>query len=311
MENLHYSIVVPIFNEIESIQELYSEIVKVLGDAKESFEIIFVDDGSTDGSDTKIDALVEKDNRVRAIHFACNLGKSEAYVAGFEAARGQYIVTLDGDLQDDPHEIPAMMTRLNQGFDIVVGWKQGRLDNEPLKAIPSRFFNHLAKVLFGLKLHDSNCGFRVMKRQVANKLDLHGDLYRFIPQLAFFKGFKVAEQAIIHRKRRFGRSKYGAKRFWTGMLDMLTVRFLTRYVHRPLHFFGTVGLVPAIIGLLLELYVLIAKIAGQTFQQHVAAIIIGALLLIVGFQCIITGLIGEMLSAQRRQHVAVQKKPND
>lgn len=297
------SLVVPVFNERESLRELHAEVLGVLGD--ESFELLYVDDGSTDGSDTILDELAE-DPRVQAIHFVRNLGKSAAYVAAFERCRGAIVVTLDADLQDDPHEIPAMLQRLEAGFDLVVGWKQGRFENEPHKAFPSRFFNGLLALLFGLHLHDSNCGFRVMRRSVANTLQLHGDLYRFIPQLAASQGFRVTEQAVKHRKRRFGYSKYGAKRFWTGLLDVLTVRFITRYVGRPLHFFGTVGLVPTLLGLVIEGYVVANKLAGDTFQQHIAAIILGAMLIIVGFQCNITGLIGEMLSAQRRERIAIR-----
>jgi glycosyltransferase involved in cell wall biosynthesis len=303
METPRFSVVVPVYNELESLRELHSEIVSVLG--SERFEILYLNDGSTDGSDAILDELA-LDPRVRAIHFVRNLGKSSAYMAAFERCKGDLVVTLDADLQDDPHEIPAMVARLEQGFQLVIGWKQGRFENEPLKAFPSKFFNGLLAFLFGLRLHDSNCGFRVMRRAVADSLELHGDLYRFIPQLAAAKGFKVTEQGVKHRKRRFGYSKYGAKRFWTGLLDVLTARFITRYVGRPLHFFGTVGLLPTLVGLGIETYVLASKLAGQTFQEHVAAIIVGAMLIIVGFQCIITGLIGEMLSAQRRERIAIR-----
>lgn len=298
-----FSVVVPVYNEIESLRELHQELIEVLGDA--TFELIYVNDGSSDGSDALLDEL-GVDPRVRVLHFVRNLGKSAAYLAAFERCTGEIVATLDADLQDDPHEIPAMVARLEQGNDVVIGWKQGRFENEPLKALPSKLFNGLLALLFGLHLHDSNCGFRVMRRSVATQLQLHGDLYRFIPQLAAARGFKVVEQGVKHRKRRFGYSKYGAKRFWTGLLDVLTVRFITRYAGRPLHFFGTVGLVPSVIGIALEAFVCVAKLSGDTFQQHVAAIILGTLLITVGFQCIITGLIGEMLSAQRHERIAIR-----
>jgi glycosyltransferase involved in cell wall biosynthesis len=303
MDTPRISVVVPVYNELESLRELHAEIVTVL--ANERFEILYVNDGSNDGSDAVLDELAA-DPRVRAIHFVRNLGKSAAYMAAFERVKGDVVVTLDADLQDDPHEIPAMLAKMEEGFQLVIGWKQGRFENEPLKAFPSKFFNGLLAFLFGLRLHDSNCGFRVMRRGVADALQLHGDLYRFIPQLGASQGFKVTEQGVHHRKRRFGVSKYGAKRFWTGLLDVLTVRFITKYVGRPLHFFGTVGLLPTVLGFVLETYVLAMKLSGSTFQQHVAAIIVGALLIIVGFQCIITGLIGEMLSAQRRERIAIR-----
>ena len=294
------SIVVPVYNEIESIGELQAEIVEVVGATGMTWELVYVDDGSNDGSSAKLDQLATGKPNVRVLHLNRNWGKSMAYMAAFGALGGELVATLDADLQDDPHEIPAMMGRLDQGFDLVIGWKQGRLDNEPLKAIPSRFFNGLVGALFGLRLHDQNCGFRVMRRPVADALELYGDIYRFIPQIAHVKGFRVTEQGVNHRKRRFGKSKYGAKRFWTGLLDVLTVRFITAHAQRPLHFFGTLGLVPLALGMVLESYVLVEKLQGGTFQTHVAAIIVGVLLLVVAFQCIISGLIGEMLTAQQR-----------
>lgn len=298
-----YSIVVPVYNERESLLPLQAEILAVLGDA--SFELIYVDDGSTDGSDALLDTLAT-DPRVRVLHFVRNLGKSAAYMAAFDACSGELVVTLDADLQDDPNEIPKLARRVELGAALVVGWKQGRFENEPLKAFPSKFFNGLLSLLFGLHLHDSNCGFRVMRLAVAKSLQLRGDLYRFIPQLAASRGFTVAEEGVNHRKRKFGHSKYGARRFWTGLLDVLTVRFITRYVGRPLHFFGTLGLAPTMVGIALELYVLLLKVSGSTFQEHVAAIIVGALLIIVGFQCTVTGLIGEMLSAERRDKATLR-----
>jgi glycosyltransferase involved in cell wall biosynthesis len=302
-----FSVVVPVYNERDSLRELHAEISATLGE--HAFEVLYVDDGSTDGSDEQVDEIARADSRARAIHLTRNTGKSAAYVAGFEAARGALVVTLDADLQDDPSEIPAMAARIAAGADLVVGWKQGRFDNEPLKAVPSRFFNALLGLLFGLVLHDSNCGFRVMRRVVSAHLDLYGDLYRFIPQLTAAGGFRVVEHPVRHRRRKFGKSKYGARRFWTGLLDVLTVRFLTRYVGRPLHFFGTVGLAPMVLGLGTELYVVGCKLSGDSFQVHVAAIILGALLLIVGFQCIVTGLIGEMLSAQRKERAPLRAEP--
>lgn len=300
------SLVVPAYNEVDSVEALHAELVEVLDGAGLDWECIFVDDGSHDGTADRLRAIREADPRVQLIQFARNAGKSAAYSAGFEAASGALVVTLDADLQDDPHEIPTMVRRLAEGFDLIVGWKRGRLENEPLKTIPSRVFNKLIALTFGLELHDSNCGFRVMRREVATSLDLYGDLYRFIPELAHVHGFRVTEQPVNHRKRKHGASKYGAKRFWTGLLDLLTVRFITRYAQRPLHFFGTLGLAPFLLGLSIELYALGAKlIAGHTFQQHVAAIVIGVMLVIMGFQCIITGLIGEMLSAQQRQRRAL------
>ena len=217
-----YSFVVPVYNEVESVEQLYDEIIYAMEPLEKPFEIVFIDDGSLDGTIEKLNKLNKKDNRVVLIKFARNYGKSAAYSTGFAKAKGKIVFTLDGDLQDDPNEIPKLLESLNEGNDMVIGWKAGRLENEPIKAIPSKIFNGLIFLLFGLKLKDSNCGFRVMKKDVCDYLDLHGDLYRFIPELAHVNGFKVVEMPVNHRKRKFGYSKYGVKRFWTGLLEQFT-----------------------------------------------------------------------------------------
>jgi len=298
---MDYSVVIPAYNEVDSVEELYAEVISVLEPRQGSFEILFADDGSTDGTGEKLNGIQRRDARVRVLRFVRNVAKSAAYTALFQAARGDVIITLDADLQDDPHEIPKLLEKLEEGHDLVIGWKMQRFDNEPGKTIPSRFFNALLHRTFGLQMRDSNSGFRAMRSAVARNLDLYGDMYRFIPQLAFVKGFKVTEEGVAHRKRKYGESKYGAKRFWTGLLDLLTVRFLTRFSQKPLHFLGTIGLVPFAIGVLLEIYVLVQKLMGDLFQSHIAAIVIGVMLILLGFQCIVSGLLGEMLSAQRPQ----------
>jgi glycosyltransferase involved in cell wall biosynthesis len=296
---MKYSVVISAYNEAESVEELYQEVISALEPRKETFEILFVDDGSTDATGERLAELERRDRRVRLIRLVRNFGKSAAYSAAFRAAQGDVVVTLDADLQDDPAEIPKLLGKLDGGNDLVVGWKMHRLENEPRKTIPSRVFNALLRWTFHLDLRDSNSGFRVMRRAVAQSLHLYGDMYRFIPQLAFSKGFFVAEEGVSHRRRKYGESKYGPRRFWTGLLDLLTVRFITRFSQRPLHFLGTVGLFPLILGILLEVYVLVFKLMGETFQTHIAAIVIGVMLMLLGFQCIVTGLLGEMLSAQR------------
>ena len=298
---MDYSVVVPAYNEVDSVEELYGELVSVLEPLKASFEILFVDDGSTDGTAEKLSGLARRDPRVRVLRFVRNVAKSAAYAAAFQAVRGDVVATLDADLQDDPHEIPKLLAKLAEGNDLVVGWKRQRFENEPRKTVPSRLFNALLHRTFGLEMRDSNSGFRVMRRAVAQSLDLYGDMYRFIPQLAFLKGFRVVEEGVMHRKRKYGASKYGPKRFWTGLLDLLTVRFLTRFSDKPLHFLGTLGLAPFMLGVLIELYALVQKLRGDTFQTHMAAIVVGVMLMLLGFQCIVTGLLGEMLSAQQSQ----------
>ena len=296
---MKYSVVISAYNEVESVEELYHELISVIQPLGEPFEILFVDDGSTDGTGERIAELERRDRRVRLIRFVRNFGKSAAYSAAFRAVQGDIVVTLDGDLQDDPAEVPKLLSKLGEGNDLVVGWKMQRLEHEPRKTIPSRVFNALLRWTFGLDLRDSNSGFRAMHRAVAQSLHLYGDMYRFIPQLAFSKGFRVTEEGVSHRKRKYGESKYGPRRFWTGLLDLLTVRFITRFSQRPLHFLGTIGLFPLILGVLLEAYVLVCKLMGETFQTHIAAIVIGVMLMLLGLQCIVTGLLGEMLSAQR------------
>ncbi|TAL13845.1 glycosyltransferase [Patescibacteria group bacterium] len=299
---MRFSVVVPAFNEEGSVEELCGEVSAVLNEVGGEYEIIFVDDGSTDSTPEVLRRLSLGNDSIRNIRFIRNFGKSAAYSAGFDAARGQIIITLDADLQDDPHEIPAFLAKLEEGFDLVGGWKIGRLENEPLKTLPSKIFNGLTHSIFGLKLRDINCGFRVMRKGVAKSLNLYGDLYRFIPILAHVQGYKVTEAGYHHRKRKHGKSKYGAKRFWTGLLDLLTVSFVTTYAQqRPLHFFGTVGLVPVLLGFLLEAYVLADRLFfGGNLQSHIAAIVVGVMLILIGFQCIITGLVGEMLTNRQR-----------
>jgi glycosyltransferase involved in cell wall biosynthesis len=234
------------------------------------------------------------------IQFRKNYGKSAAYSRGFLSAKGRIIITLDADLQDNPGEIPKLLRLLDNGQDLAVGWKQDRLSNEPAKKTASWVFNRIVRVFFGIRLHDSNSGFRAMRREVAKSLELYGDLYRFIPEIAHSKGYKVAETGVSHRRRKFGQTKYGPTRFWTGFLDLITVRFLSRFIQKPLHFFGTVGLFPLSVGLALEAYVLAKKLSGEPFATHLAALIIGVLLILVGLQFIATGLIGEMISKQSK-----------
>jgi len=299
-----YSIVVPARDEEESVEELHGELRAAFDALGGEFELIFVDDGSRDATLARLEAVAAACPRTRVLRLPSGRGKSAAYAAGFGAARGEVVLTLDADLQDDPAEAPKLLERLEGGADLVIGWKEGRIGNEPTKTIASRLYNWLKGRVFGLRLRDSNSGFRAMRRDVARALHLYGDRYRFLPELAHLAGFRVAEVAVRHRPRRYGASKFGPQRFWTGLLDVLSVRFLTGYVARPLHFFGTVGLVPALAGAGLEVYVLVQKLSGSAFQTHVAAIVIGAMLIILGFQVIVTGLIGEMIAGQARARPA-------
>lgn len=295
-----YSLVIPAFNEEESIRVLAEEINAVMSGIGEPYEVIWIDDGSTDGTLNSMRTAGQESDDVHVIRLGRNMGKSEGYNRGFSRARGKIIITLDADLQDDPAEIPRLLEALEDGFDLVIGRKMGRMNNEPKKAIVSRPFNFMLRSLFGLDLHDTNSGFRVMRRQVARSLDLYGDLYRFIPQISHMNGYAVTEVGVQHRKRSFGKSKFGASRFWTGFLDLFTVAFLGIFVKKPLHFFATLGALFATVGIGLEIYVLIYKIMGSPFQQHVAAIIIGAMLIILSVQLFMSGILADMLASQRR-----------
>jgi glycosyltransferase involved in cell wall biosynthesis len=221
----------------------------------------------------------------------------------FSVATGKLVVTLDADLQDDISELPRLLQAHLDGADLVVGWKRTRFDNEPHKAIPSWFFNGLIFLLFGLRLHDVNCGLRLMIRDVAKSLHLYGGFYRFIPVLAHLRGFSVREVSVQHRKREHGHSKYGPRRFWTGLLDLLAVRFVTAFSERPLHLYGSAALVIFILGVGLEIYVLTMKLLGDQFSMHLAALIIGTMLILVAVQILTTGLIGVMFAASRKHEL--------
>ena len=235
------SIVIPVYNEKDSLALLHGEIERVARQAKLEIETVFVDDGSRDGSWDVIRELAQRHPNVRAIRFRRNFGKAAALSAGFAAAKGTIVVTMDADLQDDPAEIPRFLEALATGLDVVSGWKQTRYDPWH-KVFPSRVFNALVSRLTGVRLHDHNCGMKAYRAVVLREIRLYGEMHRFIPVLAASRGFRVGEIVIHHRPRRFGASKYGVKRFVKGFLDLLTVRFLTRYRQRPQHFLGGVGL---------------------------------------------------------------------
>jgi len=235
------SLIVPVLNEAPSLEKLAAEISQACESSQLAYELVFVDDGSCDDSWPTITRLSQMDPRVRGVRFRRNFGKAAALSAGIEVARGEILFCLDADLQDDPAEIPRFISRLNEGADVVNGWKERRLDPWH-KVYPSKVFNCLVSRLTGLSLHDHNCGFKCFRREVAQELRLYGELHRFIPVLAHSRGFRVAEITVHHRRREFGHSKYGFNRFMRGFLDLLTVKFLTGYGQRPQHLLGAVGL---------------------------------------------------------------------
>lgn len=248
-EELMLSIIVPVFNEAASLNQLLGEIESVRDQHSLELEVIFIDDGSSDASWAIVHQLCEEQNFVRGIRFRRNFGKAAALTAGMRAAKGDCILMMDADLQDDPAEIPAFLAKLDEGFDVVNGWKQRRLDPWH-KVYPSRIFNWLIGKLTGLKLHDHNCGLKLFRKEVADELNIYGEMHRFIAVLADSRGFKVTELAINHRPRQFGHSKYGFRRFLRGLLDLFTVKFLTGYAQRPGHMLGAVGMLFIGLGML-------------------------------------------------------------
>lgn len=292
------SLVIPLLNEVESIRPLYDRIISVLEAESYTAEIIFVDDGSRDGSYDVIGQIAESDDRVRAIRFRRNFGKSAGLANGFRAARGNLIVTMDADLQDDPSEIPRLIAKLDEGYDLVSGWKQVRHD--PItKRLPSKVFNWLTGAMAGIRLHDFNCGLKVYRREVIEDIRMARGMHRFTPALAHMRGFRVAEIPVKHHPREFGRSKYGAKRFIDGVLDLITVMLLTRYMTRPLRFFGWIGSTLVASGVLIGLYITWLRIMyGSILNRH-PLLWLGILLIIVGLQLVSTGLLAELIASSR------------
>ncbi|MDO8628232.1 MAG: glycosyltransferase family 2 protein [Nanoarchaeota archaeon] len=293
---MDFSVVIPAMNEEGNIVPLHQRLVKVFKGMKMSFELIVVDDGSSDRTASVVESLHKRDKRVRLISFARNFGKAAALSAGLQSARGKFIVTMDADLQDDPDEIPRLFARLESGFDLVVGWKFRRKDPFISKRLPSLLFNGLIRWLHKVKIHDSDCNFRLMRREVAKDLLFYGGLFRYIPSLAHWRGFKVSEIPVVHHKRLSGEAKFkGVGRLLKGFLDLLTVTFLMNYKSSPLYFFGSSGLVLLLLGtvaglrLVYDKYVLGQLIAGRPL------LLLAMLLIILGAQFIFFGLLGEML----------------
>ena len=300
MTPVEVSVVVPLLDEVESLATLYRELTDTLERLGRPYELLFVDDGSRDGSFQTLEKLHRSDDRVRAFQLRRNFGKAAALAVGFREARGEVIVTLDADLQDDPAEIPKLLERLEEGHDLVSGRKLRRRD-PPSKTLPSRLFNRVTARLTGLPLHDINSGFKAYRREVVEELRLYGELHRFIPALAAWRGFRVSEVPVRHRPRRFGRSKYGSARLWRGFLDLLTVLFLTRYTRRPLHLFGGLGLLALASGIAVNLYLTGLWLAGARPIGTRPLLAFGVLSMLVGLQFFSLGLLSELvLSYQAR-----------
>jgi glycosyltransferase involved in cell wall biosynthesis len=307
------SIVVPGLNEAESLPILAQQIHEAIAEQM-SYEIIFIDDGSTDDSWAVICELNESNPAVRGVRLRKNFGKAMALAAGFERARAATVVMMDADLQDDPADLPRMLEALDDGLDVVVGWKVNRLD--PLnRKIFSRVFNGTVGWVTGVRLHDMNCGFKAYKSEVLQSIPIYGDLFRFIPVLANWQGFKVGEIPVNHRVREFGRSRYGLERILRGFFDLLSVSFLTKYSRKPMHLFGLLGLFFTLIGLLICGYLTVLWLAGEPIGSR-PLLLLGVLLILVGAQSFSIGLLGEFMTFQyhrkhEREHLPVREVVGD
>ena len=293
-EAIDLSLVVPAYNEAATLRQLWRETVAALADSDLRWEMLVVDDGSSDGTAEILRELHAADARFGAISLRRQCGKTAALVTGFRAARGRYIVTLDGDLQDDPSEIPRVVAALAD-FDVVNGWKVDRQD--PIARVASsRLFNFASRRLFDLKLHDINCGLKGFRREVLAELPLYGELHRFLPLLAHWRGFRVTELPVNHRPRRAGRSRYGPMRGFYGAMDLVTVLFLTRFRRRPAHLFGLAGAVLLAPGILIVLYISCLRVLYGNIQQRHPLLIAGVLLIVVGVQLVTAGVLGELVA---------------
>lgn len=312
------SIIFSIYNEEESLRELVSRTEKVMKDNRYSYELIMVDDGSRDGSWETIRELSARDGNIRGISFRRNYGKSAALYCGFRAATGRVVVTMDADLQDSPEEIPEMYRMITEdGYDIVSGWKQHRQDNRITKNLPSKLYNATARMITGIRLHDMNCGLKAYRNEVVKNIEVYGEMHRYIPYLAKNAGFdRITEKPVHHRKRKYGKSKFGMERFVNGFLDLLSLWFLSTFGKKPMHFFGFTGLLTFLIGGILAVWIIIEKLVQQShgipyravteqpmFYLALVALVIGVLLFLAGF-------LGEMISRSSfdRNHYNIREE---
>ena len=295
------SVVIPLFNEEESLVELTDRIVEQINLIKKEFEIVFIDDGSTDKSFEVLTKIKKKHPQIKIVQFNRNFGKSAALFEGFKIATGDIVITMDADLQDAPEEIPNLVNKIESGFDLVSGWKKKRHD--PLsKTLPSKLFNFATRRLTGIKIHDFNCGLKAYRTEVIKAIPVYGELHRYLPVLAHWLGFHVGELIVTHHPRKYGNSKFGIKRFFNGFFDLLTVLFITRFRQKPLHLFGFIGLGSSLVGSITLLYLTVLWFQGYGIG-HRPLFILGILLITVGIQFFSIGLIGEMIINTRGKSI--------
>ncbi|MGB9695903.1 MAG: glycosyltransferase family 2 protein [Ignavibacteria bacterium] len=297
---IYLSIIIPLYNEEESLKELSQQISSTLGQYTSNYEVIFIDDGSTDNSYKIIEEINSNDPRFKCIKLRKNYGKSAALSIGFREAKGHYVVTMDADLQDDPTEIPEMISILERGYDLVSGWKKIRYDPF-IKKHTSKIFNFVTSKVSGIRLHDFNCGLKAYKKDVVKSLKVYGEMHRYLPALAHLSGFKVTEKIVKHHPRKYGTTKFGANRFLNGFLDLLTVIFTTKFIKKPLHLFGFFGILSSVIGFFIILYLTLLKFLERASISNRPLFLVGILFIIVGFQSFSLGLIAEMITRSSHQ----------
>jgi len=301
------SLVIPVYNEEENLKLLYQKLKETLEPLGKEHEIIFVDDGSQDNSPKILDQLARKDPHVKVIHFRRNFGQTAALAAGFDLAQGEIVVTLDADLQNDPADIPKLLGKMEEGYDVVSGWRKDRKDPYLSRILPSTMANWLISKVTGVKLHDYGCTLKAYRQEVVKELNLYGELHRFLPALASWMGVRIAEIPVTHHPRRFGKSKYGISRTFRVILDLILVQFLLRYSTRPIRIFGGAGLISFVLGLLLGCYLSIIKILFRHPIGNRPLLILSVLLIILGIQLLSLGILGEFLT--RIYYEAQNKKP--
>jgi glycosyltransferase involved in cell wall biosynthesis len=312
------SIVISLFNEAESLPELVSWICRALASEQLKYEIIMVDDGSTDNSWQVIEELKKSHPEIRGISFRRNYGKSAALFTGFDAARGDIVVTMDADLQDSPEEIPEMIRMIREeGYDLVSGWKKKRYDGTFTKNIPSKIYNATARKVTDIKLHDMNCGLKAYRKEVVKSIEVYGEMHRFIPYLAKQAGFgNIGEKVVQHQARKYGKSKFGLNRFINGFLDLLSVWFLQVFGKKPMHFFGSIGILTFVIGIVIAIWLIVAKLIAQAHGSIFRPVTdqplfyLALLMAIVGVMLFLTGFLGELISrnSQERNKYNIRKE---
>ena len=294
LKPLEISVIIPIYNEEGNLAELHEKLSDVLASIAKSYEIVFIDDGSTDDSFRILKEINTEDRNVKVVRLRRNFGQSAALKAGFDYAKGDTIVTMDGDLQNQPEDIPSLLRKLDEGYDIVSGWRADRKDPFLTKKLPSKLSNWLASKITGVKLHDFGCTLKAFRQEAVKNLDLYGEMHRYIPALASWRGVSIAELKVKHRPRQHGQSKYGIGRLIRGMLDLVTVKFLLSYSARPLQLFGLPGIISFFAGFIIGAYLAVEKFLFDTSLADRPLLLLAVLLVFVGVQFIIMGLLGEM-----------------